>query len=385
MRARQRGAGLLIPVVLVITVAAFAVIVAASQAGGDIQGSDANADSLQALLLAETGIERQLKRFAAGTACTALGDDPGTVPVEATHAISDLNTIGLGLGVYSIAFVNGLTNDFAGGNLPATQCRIAVTARVVASNVVRTVHAIVDRNLLEGPDNPPGPDNPAFDNPLWTGAPPGPAPSAWVLSAGNRYAMNGGPDGTFPNCRRSAWLARGNQPANPANDRRASGTLNVAFTVTPGSTTTISFHRRFVDRGVGCPADVAGLPVVGFPCPAAATQGTICFRMTGTGGAGVWTSANHDINPVPGPGIAACPTTFNPCATSYQAGYPTKITLPGLVMVGATSVATFSYHMRVQNGGRKEMFLDNIEVTNPTAVGAAHVKVWRDCSTAACP
>jgi hypothetical protein len=205
-----------------------------------------------------------------------------------------------------------------------------------------------------------------------------------LLDAPNRYAMNGGPDGTAPNCRRSAWLARENAPAAPANDRRASGTLNVAFTVTPGSTTTISFHRRFVTRGAGCPANAAGPPALGFPCPAAATQGTICFRMTGAGGPGVWTSANDDINPAVA-AIAACPSTFALCQTNYQAGYPTKITLPGLVMVGATSVATFSYHMRVQNAGQKEMFLDHIEATNPTAVGAAHVKVWRDCSAATCP
>ena len=54
-----------------LTAAAFAVLVAASQSGGDIQATDANADSLQALFLAETGVERALKRFATGTACGA--------------------------------------------------------------------------------------------------------------------------------------------------------------------------------------------------------------------------------------------------------------------------------------------------------------------------
>jgi len=84
MRLRQRGVGMLVVVLLVLIVAAFAVIVAASQSGGDIYGSDANADGLQAMLLAETGIERALKRFATGTACNALGPE----------TINDLTTIG---------------------------------------------------------------------------------------------------------------------------------------------------------------------------------------------------------------------------------------------------------------------------------------------------
>ena len=56
MTIRQRGAGMLVVVLLVLTVAAFAVIVAASQSGGDVYGSDANADGMQALFLAESGI-----------------------------------------------------------------------------------------------------------------------------------------------------------------------------------------------------------------------------------------------------------------------------------------------------------------------------------------
>jgi hypothetical protein len=54
-------------------------------------------------------------------------------------------------------------------------------------------------------------------------------------------------------------------------------------------------------------------------------------------------------------------------------------------MPGATSITQIQYWLRLQNGGRKELFLDGIEVTNATAVGAAYVKVWRDCSTVANP
>ena len=41
--------------------------------------------------------------------------------------------------------------------------------------------------------------------------------------------------------------------------------------------------------------------------------------------------------------------------------------------------------LRLQQGGRREMYLDHIEATNATAIGAAHVVLWRDCSTALNP
>jgi hypothetical protein len=361
MRARQSGAALLIPVVLLITVAAFAVIVAASQSGGDIQGSDANADSLQALYVAETGIERALKRFATGTACGGA----------LTEAITDLSTIGLGTTAYRINIGAGLATDFSGAALPATQCRVPITGTVLATNVSRTIHAIVDRNLLEGADNP------NFNNPL-TGA----APSGWTaINPANAFAVNGSPDGTAPNCRRSAWTAR-NNPGAAANNRRATATANVQFNVTAGSVTNITFHRRVITR----PSDCGALPGAG-PAAlpgacAAATQSTVCFQLLGAGGPGVWT-VRSNANPA-GAGIAACPSTFNPCQVNYQAGYPTKISL-NVTMTGATSVNQFRYYLQLQNAGRKELFLDSIEVTNPTAVGAAYVRVWRDCSTAVCP
>jgi len=218
MRLRQRGVGMLVVVLLVLIVAAFAVIVAASQSGGDIYGSDANADGLQAMLLAETGIERALKRFATGTACNALGPE----------TINDLTTIGLGNGTNRIVIGAGLPTDFAGATLPATQCRVPVTGTVLSRNVSRTVHAIIDRNLLGGITGAVPPAfNPAFNNPLTAGA-----PSSWTLTqpAGqNGYANNGGPDVIGAACSRSAYVLK-----NLTNnyEARAQGVANVNFTVT---------------------------------------------------------------------------------------------------------------------------------------------------------
>ena len=124
---------------------------------------------------------------------------------------------------------------------------------MIASNVSRTIQAIVDRNLLEGPDNP------TFDNPL-TGA----TPSAWTSNPANAFAAAGGQSGTAPACLRAAWTAR-NNPGAAAQDRRVTATVPVQFTLTAGSTTTIWFHRRVVTR----PSDCGALPAAGPAWPAA--------------------------------------------------------------------------------------------------------------------
>ena len=368
MRTRQRGVGLLIAVVLVITVAAFAVIVAASQSGGDIHGSDANADSLQALFVAETGIERALKRFATGTACGA-----GLV-----ETINDLSTIGLGTTTHRISIAAGLTTDFAGAALPATQCRVPITGTVLASNVTRTIHAIVDRNLLEGPDNP------TFNNPTTAGA-----PSGWTLNPAASFANNGGPDGIAPNCTRSAWHVK-RQNANVAS--RAQINVPVNFTYTGGSVTALSFHWRAIDRtGGGCPGGAASGPAWPGTCPGAAGETQSCFRFTGT----ATSTATFQTNATVGVAVAcpdvAGPSTFAACTSNYQVpvagfAYPTKQVLNMAMGGGGTQTATnFFINLRLQQAGRREIFIDHLEATNNTAVGAAQVRVWRDCATAANP
>jgi hypothetical protein len=368
MRTRQQGAGLLIPVVLVVTVAAFAVVVAASQSGTDIQGSDANADGQQALFVAETGVERALKRFATGTACGGA----------LTQTITDLSTIGLGTTAYRINIGAGLTTDFAGAALPATQCRVPVSGTVLATNVSRTIHAIVDRNLLEGPDNP------TFNNPLTAGA-----PSGWTLNPATSFANTGGPDGTAPNCSRSVWHVK-RQNANVAS--RAQINVPVNFTYTGGTVTAITFHWRAIDRtGGGCAGGAASGPAWGGGCPGAAGETQSCFRFTGTS----TSTATFQTNATVGVAVAcpdvAGPSIFAPCSSNYQIpvggfAYPLKQVL-NMTMAGAgTRTATnFFIHIRLQQAGRREIFIDHIEATNNTAVGAAHVRVWRDCSTALCP
>jgi hypothetical protein len=383
MKRAERGAGLLMAVLLVVTVAAFAVVVAASQTGSDVHSSDANADSLQALYLAETGLERALKRFATGTACGAALDEA---------PITDLSTIGLGTTGYAIDIGAGVTTGFGGApDLPATQCRIEVTGTVLASNVTRTIQAIVDRNLLEGPDAPPGPDNPAFNNPTNAAAPTG-----WTINTAPGgaagYANSGGPD-----CTRSAWLVKTGRGNNTST---AELSIPVAFTVAAGSQTVVTFHWRLgsrVPQPGGCDnGGNTGPAWPGAPCPGAGGDGQACFRFTPAaagGGAFLQKNVSGAVSTTvncPGgvdPGTvgpyAACNSSYQIPATSVAMTYPNKEQLT-FNMAGG-NITQFLLNLRLRQTGRKEIFIDHIEATNDSATGAAHVKLWRDCSSAANP
>ncbi len=377
MRARERGGGLLIVALLLVTAASFAVVIAATQSGGDIKDTDSGAESVQAMYLAETGIERALKRFAtsaSATPCASL----------TAETITNLTTIGLGASGHTIAILAGDTTDFSGATLPLSQCRVRATGTVDASGVSRTLHAIVDRNLLEGPDNP------TFNNPTTAGA-----PSGWTITttppvgypAG--FANTGGPD-----CTRSAWLVK---TAQGAFTSTSTTTVPVVFSTTAGSTTTITFHWRLGPRtpAVGCNAGAnTGPAFPGAPCPAAAGDGQVCFRFLPIGaGGGTFLQKNATAAGA----AVACPAGVDPgtpavhapCTNQYQVPatigfvYPIKEQLS--FVMGGGNVTSFAIAIRLRQAGRKEMFLDHIEATNPTAIGAAHVKRWRDCSGAPNP
>lgn len=384
MRRKASGASLLIAVLLVVTAAAFAVVVAASQSGGGIHEADANADAIQALFLAEAGLERQLKRFATGTACASLGDDPLVGGTQTSHTVTNLTTLGLGTTGYSITFANGMTTDFSSVAFASTtRCRIPVTATVLASNVTRTIHAIVDRNLLQGPENP------TYDNPAAAGA-----PSGWTFNGANpglSFANNGGPDGTAPSCSRSAVLVRNVTGSNnAADDWKGQGTATVDFTVAIPSTTTITFFYRIKERtGAGCAAGAGAGPANICSGSGGTNVAWVCFRMLDAlavpSTSGVLNSAATATGAVPCPD-AGTPSTFSPCTSGYS-GAPTRASLT-MTMVSASNPATinsFIYQLGIRRTGRREVFIDQIEATNNTAIGAARVQIWRDCSTASCP
>ena len=397
MRVRERGASLLIPVLVLVTAGAFAVIVAASQSGGDMQGTDAQADSVEALFLAETGVERATRRFLAAGVCSSAG---------LSETLNNLATIGIASG-RTIAISAGANSnrDFNNNLLPATQCRIQVTGTVTASNVSRTVQAIIDRNdnligttLVAGFDNPAGATNPAAS---WTGG-------AYDYTGGNTAGVNPA------NCTRSAYLVKPNAGGGtPAAS--SVGTSPVSFTINRPVTVLVNFDYRIFrirdadDNTCGTNSGAASCTVTSptldatSPESAGNGDGQICFTLRDTAGvtynstrvevdAAVNNSGggNFLVNPAAGcaPTSQQLPTNadFTPCSLRYNnsggtaAAARVQFTFAGAGTLGFDQIGFKMY--RVGGGNAFEMWLDNIVVTPSATIGG--IAGWRDCSVNTC-
>ena len=381
---RERGASLLIPVILILTAGAFAVVVAASQSGGDIEGSEAQADSMEALFLAETGVERATRRFLAGVACNALGE-----------TLSNLAEIGIpsGRSITISAGPNSAT-DFSGAVLPATQCRIQAAGAVSRNNVSRSVQAIIDRsdNLAGAPavagfDNPVGAVNAAAS---WTGG-------GYDYTGGNiAGAVNP------PNCTRSAYLVKPRQGGG-ANAASSAGTAPMQFTVSLPATVLVRFDYRIVriaNSGSNACVSASGAGA----CPGAADatspsgaagDGEICFTLRDTAGV-TYNSTKATVDqaaniPLSVTGPACTPTTqqgptnanFTPCGLRYNAGGAAAVRF-AMAGAGTRSFDRLGFQMFIPAGGQPfEMWIDNVTVTPNAAIGG--IAAWRDCTVSACP
>jgi hypothetical protein len=391
MSRRQRGASLLIPVVLIVTVGAFAVIVAAGQSGADIEGTNVQADSTEALFLAETGIERATRRFLAAGVCSAAG---------LSENLANLATIGIAAGrTITIAAGTASDQDFSGAALPATQCRIQATGTVTASNVSRTVQAIIDRseNLIGGPLVA------GFDNPAGTGA-----AASWT---GGSYDYTGGLPATAldpPNCTRGAYAVKAR--GGGTNTGSSVGTAPVSFTVNRPVTLRVRFDYRMfrVPNGdAGCNSASGGGAcagaVDGNSPEGAGAEGQICFTLRDSAGV-TYNSQRAEIDnsqnlggsndvvtpPTCLPSSQQSPlhTRHTPCSDRYNwsgGGLDTATVDFIFGGTGTLSFDRFGFKLYIPTSGNAfEMWIDNI-VLQPSTGATAGIAGWRDCSVIACP
>jgi hypothetical protein len=393
MRARQRGASLLVPVLLLITVGAFAVIVAGNQSGSDIQGSEANADSIEALFVAETGIERAIRRFMAGSACSAAG---------LSESITDLSTIGIASGrTLTISAGPNSGTDFNAVALAATQCRIQVTALVAGNNVSRTLQAIMDRadNFVGGPLVA------SFNDPAGNVAPASWSGGAYDYAGGY---LAGAP--VQPNCTRSGYALKAVSGAGTAT-ATSQGSASVAFSVARPSTILATFDYRIIQVGngsAGCTTNagtgtscVATNPTLDATSPSGAGNGQICMTLRDTAGAN-WGSTRYEaLSAFNASGIYSVTTPS--CLPGTQRGFGSQCSLVydqsggaatgrGTVRFtitaggsGVLSVDQLTFKLHVPGGGNAyEMWLDNL-ILQPSTGAIAGILAWRDCSVLACP
>jgi hypothetical protein len=386
----QRGATLLIAVMLVFAVAVFGVIVTGSMSSSDVTDTAHQGASVEALYAAETGMERALKQYTSGVvtsaACTGLG---GTdIPVAPGRTFTTTNS----------------TKGFSGADLPQSQCRVQVIGTVAGTNASRRLQAILDRNLLAGA-------NPGFNNPLSTGQPTG-----WSVSPApppaSRWDFNGGPEAAVQppivtRCTRAAYAVKARSGGGSAA-ASASGTVGLApnLAITPGQIITMRFNYRVILIGNSgantCTSNTGVVPPGG-----AANFAQFWFNVTDSA-ANTYTStvlavgqtdpgAPLNTRTVTGPGCV--PTTqqvnaatdYPTCASFYAAGTPTvkgQVTLTvGAGSTGLITTATYFIYMRHAGAApnAREGWIDNIEFINSTGTRIARTAEWRDCDVTACP
>lgn len=117
MHRHQRGASMLMAVVFLLIVIALFGLVGLRMAGTDITDTSLQNDSVEALFLAESGLERAIQRLSAGTACTALAPD-------ATQT--------LGRGDFQIQ----------SGIVVGSLCRVRVLGRVLLAGTARAQRTV---------------------------------------------------------------------------------------------------------------------------------------------------------------------------------------------------------------------------------------------------
>jgi hypothetical protein len=360
----QRGAALLIIVMLIIAVAAIAVTVAGSMAGGDISDSAVQGKSVDALYTAESGIERALKQFSSGTACAALGT-VGDIPVFTSRIF---NTTAKG------------STDFDGATLlPNSKCRVEVSGTVAGSGIPRKLQAVLDRNLLAG-------ENPGFNNPVG-GA------GQWATTG--RWDTTGGPDpvGSAPtSCTRAMYVVKPRQAAGVISSGTATIIVSPAATATTGNVA-VRFNYRATEvtstTSTACATDAlaAACPTGG--ANPAANDVMICFSLDG--GTTFRTFATAASTASIGPAVTgpACnpttvsnPTAYASCASRYQQG--TAIAKAQVLVPAPGTISSIQVKIYLRAAGpAREVWVDNIELINDAGLGIARAD-WRDCTVVDC-
>jgi hypothetical protein len=219
---KQGGVVGVIALIFIVIVALFAMTQAMVISASSLTDSARQSDSVEALFLAESAVERTGYAFI-NSGPTFTCNDASVGGAGTDYA--------LGRGVFRV--LGTFTTDFDGIALPAQKCRVRVQGEITASKVTRTVETIVGTNadLISLSTL-----NPNFNDVPYTGDrstdetvdhPPSvwslPVPGSWGSSIPyRRWDKSGGPDGS-----RTAFVRK----TSSGNDTQ---TIGGAFTLTAG-------------------------------------------------------------------------------------------------------------------------------------------------------
>lgn len=211
---RQRGAITLVGALVIIITLLMMIQVLHRMAGSDILDTALQSDAVEALFVAETGIEHASYLFASGTSCADLAL---TGPVTT------------GGGVF----------DISASTLVGSECQIQVAGTAGALGAQRVVQA-----LLRNEGNLLGSANAGFDE-LYPCAPVNSCPpTGWTLPPGG-WRDGEGKSGLADD--RAAYVIKPNPGPSTATTAGSFGLT--PFTVTAPTTLTLTFDYRVVTSG----------------------------------------------------------------------------------------------------------------------------------------
>jgi hypothetical protein len=294
----QTGAVSVITVLLLAMVVMLVLVMSIQISTTGVNDTLNQSDSVAALFLAESGMERVSWNFSNTGVCdTTLAEGP------ISQGPDSFNIENLGV---------GFNTDFTGVALPAEQCRVRVVGAVSRSNTSRTLEAIleINANLIQTA-------NPDFNDPPGAGPPTG-----WTFNQsgaffGDPWDDFGGPDG-----RRAAFLYKPNPGGGAAN---GGGSFALSgFTVTAPITLNMTFDYK-VENG----AASNSMQLTFHVGDGTNTYSSVVYEDSNTGGAFVSGTTTIDIT---GSGsVSLTALSFDLVA---KAGQPNRIWLDNLVLTG---------------------------------------------------
>jgi hypothetical protein len=211
---KQRGAVTLVGALVIIITLVLMIEGLHRMASSDVLDTAVQNDAVEALFIAETGIEHASYLFSNGTACADLALEG---PVNAGRGNFDIST----------------------SALVGSECSIRVTATAGVLGAQRVVDAVLrnEGNLL-------GEANANFDEPLPPCVAPGCVPTGWTFSSG-QWQDGGGASGAGDD--RAAYVVK---PSPGGSTATTAGSFGLTpFKVTAPATLTLSFDYRVVTSG----------------------------------------------------------------------------------------------------------------------------------------
>ena len=317
---KQRGAVTLIGALFIIISLALMLAVLQRMAGSDILDTAGQTGSIDALFLAESGLERAAALYTTGTCDVSLTAGSPVTFGSGSFSIEDIGS--------------NFNTDFSGTALPAGECRIRVSGSVITLGVQRVIEAIFSKsggNLLADA-------NADFDEPLGPCSPTDCTPTGWTFSPlsspNGPWDDTGGPDG-----RRAAQASK---PNNGGSTTTAGGSFALtAFTVTAPTTLTLNFDYSVATSGP--------------------------------------TSKEAEISFSLSDGTITYPATPFPAERGATAGFVSDSVTISIGGTGPITLTDLNFELFAKSGRAKTVWLDNLELL-PSGGGGSGVtiKQWRE-------